>query len=135
MMVKRQEMIMNTAIWVVQILLALAFLAAGFMKATQPIDKLQERLPWVESLNPRTLVRGIGALEILGAIGLILPALTGILPWLTPLAAAGLVLTMIGAMALHVSRKDAFSHLATNIVLLVLALIVIYGRVVAVPLT
>ncbi|HVU14335.1 MAG TPA: DoxX family protein [Phototrophicaceae bacterium] len=126
---------MNIAIWVIQILLALAFLAAGFMKATQPIDKLQARMEWVESLNPRTLVRVIGTLEVLGALGLILPAVTGILTWLTPLAAAGLALTMIGALLLHASRKDAFSHFATNVILLALALIVIYGRVVAVPLT
>ena len=125
---------MNIALWIAQILLALAFLAAGFMKATQPIDKLQERMEWVKSLNPPTLVRVIGTLEILGAIGLILPALTGILPWLTPVAAGGLVLTMIGAIALHVSRKDAPSHLVTNIVLLLLAAFVIYGRAVAVPL-
>ena len=125
---------MNTVVWIVQILLALAFLMAGIMKATQPIDKLQERMSWIESLNPHTLVRGIGIVEILGAIGLILPALTGILPWLTPLAAGGLALTMIGAMALHISRKDAPVHLATNIVLLLLAAFVLYGRAVAVPL-
>ena len=104
------------------------------MKATQPLDKLQERMAWIDSLNPRTLVRGIGLLEILGAVGLILPALTGILPWLTPLAAGGLVLTMIGAMALHIRRKDAPAHLVTNLVLLLLAAFVIYGRTVAVPL-
>jgi uncharacterized membrane protein YphA (DoxX/SURF4 family) len=126
---------MNTALWIVQILLALAFFMAGIMKATQPIDKLQERMEWVESLNPRTLVRIIGSLEVLGALGLILPALTGILPWLTPIAAGGLVLTMIGAIALHLRRGDTVSHLATNFVLLALAAFVIYGRAVALPLT
>ena len=125
---------MNTILWIVQILLALAFLMAGIMKATQPLDKLQERMGWVESMNPPTLVRVIGVLEILGALGLILPALTGILPWLTPLAAGGLVLTMIGAMALHIRRQDAFAQIMPSLVLLLLAIFVVYGRAVAVPL-
>jgi uncharacterized membrane protein len=125
---------MNTVVWIVQILLALAFFMAGIMKVTQPIDKLQERMPWITSLNPHTLVRGIGTLEVLGALGLILPALTGILVWLTPLAAAGLILTMIGALVLHISRKDAFASVLPSIVLLLLAVFVIYGRAVAVPL-
>ena len=93
---------MNIVLWIVQILLALAFLMAGTLKATQPIDKLAVRMQWVNSLRPPQLVRLIGVLEILGAVGLILPAVTGIWPWLTPIAAIGLVLTMIGAMLLHV---------------------------------
>ncbi|MEP7292334.1 MAG: DoxX family protein [Chloroflexota bacterium] len=64
-----------------------------------------------------------------------LPALAGILPLLTPLAAAGLVLTMLSAIALHLRRKDAFWHLAINLVLLALAAFVVYGRLVAVPLS
>ncbi|MFN8450015.1 MAG: DoxX family protein [Anaerolineae bacterium] len=79
---------METFVWVVQILLALAFFMAGIMKLTQPIDKLETRLSWIESINPRNMVRGIGLVEVLGALGLILPAVTGILPVLTPLAAA-----------------------------------------------
>jgi len=126
---------MNTAIWVIQILLALTFLMAGIMKITQPIARLKERMHWVESMNPPSLVRVIGTLEILGAVGLILPALTGILPWLTPVAAGGLVLTMIGAMVVHIRIGDAASHLIMNVVLLVLAAVVIYGRVIAVPLS
>ncbi len=125
---------MNTVIWIVQILVGLAFLMAGIMKTTQPIDKLKERMSWVESLNPPTLVRVIGTLEILGALGVVLPSLTGILPWLTPVAAGGLVLTMIGALMLHVSRKDSMAHILPSVVLLVLAIFVIYGRAVAVPL-
>lgn len=123
---------MNTFVWVVQILLGLAFLMAGLMKLSQPLDKLKQRMAWVESLQP-TQVRLIGAVEILGAVGVVLPAATGILPWLTPLAAAGLVLTMIGAMTLHIRRGDTASNLITNVVLLALAAFVIYGRLVAVP--
>jgi uncharacterized membrane protein YphA (DoxX/SURF4 family) len=123
---------MNTGLWIVQILLALAFLAAGSMKATQPYDKLAERMTWVKAL-PLPAVRTIGTLEVLGALGVVLPALTGILPVLTPIAAVGLVLTMIGAMALHV-RRGEYSRLVTNVILLALALFVVYGRFVAVPL-
>jgi hypothetical protein len=65
-------------------------------------------------------------LEVLGAIGLIVPLLTGILPWLTPLAAIGLVLTMLGAMATHLRRGEN-QMLAVNLVLL-LAAFVAYGR-------
>lgn len=125
---------MDTALWIVQILLALAFFMAGLMKATQPIDKLEQRMAWVTSINPRSRVRIIGVLEMLAAVGLVLPALTGILPILTPLAALGLILTMIGAMLLHLRRQDPPAMLLFNLVLLVLAAFVVYGRVVVVPL-
>ena len=124
---------MNIVLWVVQILLALAFLMAGTLKATQPIDKLAARMQWVNSLRPPRLVRVIGLLEVLGAIGLILPAVTGILPWLTPLAAGGLVLTMIGAMMLH-ARRSEVAHIAPNVILLLLAAFIVVGRFVVMPL-
>ncbi|HWZ17186.1 MAG TPA: DoxX family protein [Ktedonobacteraceae bacterium] len=124
---------MNIALWVVQILLALAFGMAGIMKVTQPIDKLEARMGWVKSVGPRG-VRLIGSLEILGAIGLILPAVTGILPWLTPVAAACLALTMLGAMITH-GRRSEYSQIGINLVLLVLTLFVAYGRFVIIPIS
>ena len=94
---------MGIALWVVQVLLAAAFLVSGATKLSQPKEKLVKSMAWVEDFSqPR--VRIIGALEVLGAIGILLPALTGILPWLTPLAALGLVLTMIGAALTHLRR-------------------------------
>ena len=123
---------MNIALWIVQILLALAFLMAGTLKATQPIEKLAARMTWVQSVRS-WMVRLIGILEILGAIGLILPAVTGIWSWLTPVAAIGLVLTMIGAMVLHSSRRE-FSGLGVNVVLLLLALFIVHGFFVLSPL-
>jgi uncharacterized membrane protein YphA (DoxX/SURF4 family) len=117
----------------VQILLALAFLMAGTMKATQPIDKLAVRMKYVNAIKPSQLVRLIGILEVLAAVGLILPAITGILPWLTPVAAIGLVLTMIGAMILHI-RLGEGSHIAPNVVLLLLAAFVVVGRFTVMPL-
>jgi uncharacterized membrane protein YphA (DoxX/SURF4 family) len=124
---------MNIVLWIVQILLALAFLMAGTLKTTQPIDRLAARMQWVNSINPPQFVRVIGTLEVLGAIGLILPAVTGILPWLTPLAAAGLVLTMTGAMLLH-ARRGEISHIAPNVILLLLAAFIVVGRFVMGPL-
>ena len=124
---------MNIVLWVVQILLALAFAMAGFMKVSQPIDKLETRMGWVKDVGRRG-VRLIGSLELLGAIGLILPAVTGIWPWLTPVAAAGLALTMVGAMITH-GRRGEYSGIGANVVLLILALFVVYGRVVLVPIS
>ncbi|MEU7871810.1 DoxX family protein [Dactylosporangium sp. NPDC049140] len=70
---------MNVTLWIVQILLGAAFVLAGVMKSTQPKEKLQPNLPWVEDLSPGT-VRFIGVAELLGGLGLILPAASGILP-------------------------------------------------------
>jgi uncharacterized membrane protein YphA (DoxX/SURF4 family) len=123
---------MNTAIWVVQILLALAFLMAGIAKATQPIEKLSERMGYVKDFPP-TIIRLIGTAEVLAAIGLVLPALTGIVPTLTPVAAGGLVLVMLGAVVTHFRRKE-YPAIGFNLVLLALAAFVVYGRFVAVPL-
>ncbi len=117
---------MGVALWVVQGLLAVAFLGAGAMKLSQPKKKLAENMSWVEDFS-QPAVRLIGAVEVLGAIGVVLPALTGILPWLTPLAALGLVLTMIGAALTHLKRKE-YGNIAMNAVLLVLAAFVAYGR-------
>src|SRR5260221_9070977 len=107
---------MNTVLWVIQFLLALLFGMAGLMKLTQPYEKLAERMAWVNSFTI-TQVRMIGGVEFLAAFGLLLPGLTGILPWLTPLAAAGLVLDMIGAAYTHVRRHEV-PNIIGNIVLL-----------------
>jgi uncharacterized membrane protein YphA (DoxX/SURF4 family) len=123
---------MNITLWIVQILLALAFAMAGVTKTTQPIEKLATNMGWVNDVTAQ-IVRLIGTLELLGAAGLILPAVTGIWPWLTPVAGIGLVLTMVGAMITHVRRRE-FSGLGVNVILLALALFVAYGRFVIAPL-
>jgi uncharacterized membrane protein YphA (DoxX/SURF4 family) len=127
---------MNIALWIVQILLAVVFLMAGFMKVSKSKDELietgGERMAWVESLSAGN-VKLIGIVEVLAGIGLILPQLTGILPWLTPLAAVGLVFTMIGAIILHVRRGDGAQAIVMNVVLLLMASFVAYGRFVLVP--
>ncbi len=124
---------MNIALWIVQILVALGFLMAGSMKISQPIDRLKKNMTWTAHTSPG-IVRVIGTLEILGAIGLILPAVTHILPWLTPVAALGLVFTMIGATILHIRLKE-FSRLGVPLILLLLALFIVYGRFMIAPLS
>ncbi len=117
---------MNVFLWIVQAVLAAMFVTAGLMKATQPKDKLAPRLPWVQDFSPAT-VRFIGVMELLGAIGLILPAATGVAPILTPIAATGLAVMMALAVATHVRRKEP-SGVAFTAVLFLLAAIVAWGR-------
>ncbi len=117
---------MNVALWIIQIVLAAAFLIAGTTKVLTPREKLRERMAWVDDFS-QTSVRLIGTAEILGAVGLILPAAAGIAPILTPIAAVGLVIIMIGAAITHVRRKEP-AIVPVNIVLLVLAVIVAWGR-------
>jgi len=122
---------MNIVLWVVQGLLAVAFLLAGFMKATRPIEVLSKQMAWVTAL-PMAFVRFIGVAEMLGAIGLILPLVTGILPWLTVAAAAGLVVVQISALIFHLSRNEQ-SNIPANVVLLLLAALIVVGRLAIVP--
>ena len=117
---------MNIAVWVVSGLLAAAYLFAGLNKATQPKTKLVASLPWAEDFAPGT-IKLIGVVEILGAIGLILPWLTGIAPVLTPLAATGLVVVQVLAAIVHLRRHEA-KVLPINIVLMLLALFVAVVR-------
>jgi uncharacterized membrane protein YphA (DoxX/SURF4 family) len=123
---------MSIALWAVQGLLALAFLATGFMKAAQPIANLAKSMKWVPA-TPVALVRFIGVAEILGALGLILPGLTHIAPMLIPIAAIGLAIIMILAIGFH-TRRAEYQNLGGNATLLVLALLVIIGRFTAWPL-
>ena len=117
---------MNVAIWVLQILLALTFLAAGLTKLSQPRQKLATSMGWVEDFSDPG-VRAIGALEVLGALGLLVPALTGVATVLVPVAAVGLALLMIGAAATH-RRRGELPMIGINAVLLVLAVAVAWAR-------
>jgi len=122
---------MGIALWVTQGLLAVAFLTAGAPKLAQPKEKLAKNMAWVEDFS-QPAVRLIGAVEVLGAIGVVLPALTGILSWLTPLAALGLAVTMVGASLTHLRRGER-SAVVPPVVLLILAAFVVYGRFVVLP--
>ena len=117
---------MNIFLWILQIALAAMFAMAGFLKVSQPKDKLRDKMPWVEDFSEST-VKFIGAVELLAAVGLILPAATGILPWLTPLAATGLAVQMVLAANTHRQRGETTS-IAVNAVLLVVAVVIAWGR-------
>jgi uncharacterized membrane protein YphA (DoxX/SURF4 family) len=118
---------MNIFLWIVTILLAVAALGAGVTKVSQSQEKLQAgQMKWVEDF-PGGVVKLIGALEILAAIGLILPPLVHVATIFVPLAATGMALIMIGAIITHVRRKEN-QPLPINVVLLVLAVIVAWGR-------
>jgi uncharacterized membrane protein YphA (DoxX/SURF4 family) len=116
----------NVLLWVLQILLALAFLAAGLTKLSQPREKLRSTMGWVDDYSANS-VRGIGALELLAGLGLVLPAWTGIAPVLTPLAAVGLEIIMVGATIVHARRKE-FPVIAFNVLLIILLAVIIWGR-------
>jgi uncharacterized membrane protein YphA (DoxX/SURF4 family) len=117
---------MKYVLWVLQVLLGLAFLAAGGMKLIQPYAELAQQMAWVSDV-PEVLVRFIGVAEVLGGLGLILPAATRILPWLTPVAAAGLALDMLLATLFHLVRGEVGVAVVPLLVGL-LATLVAYGR-------
>ena len=98
----------------------------------QPYEKLAMQMAYVNDFSPGVM-RAIGTVEVLGALGVVLPALTGILPWISPLAAAGLSINMGGAMATHLRRKE-YPMMIVNLVLIGLAMFVVYGRLAVAPL-
>jgi len=118
----------NIALWAVQALLALVYLAAGGMKVVRPREQLvaSGRFDWMKDTSDAG-VKAIGAVEVLGALGLILPELTGIAPILTPIAAVGLVVVQIGAIRVHLTRHER-QPLPANGILLLLAAFVAVGR-------
>src|SRR5690242_21321938 len=119
---------MNVLLWILAGLLAAFFLAAGATKLTQSRAKLLAggQMNWVEDLSAGT-VKLIGAAELLGAIGLILPAVLDIAPILVPLAATGLAVIMAGAIVVHTRRKEN-QPIILNSVVLVLAVVVAIFR-------
>lgn len=117
---------MNIALWVMQVLLALVFLAAGFTKLARPRLALAGQMAWVEDFADAQ-VKGIGVLEVLAVFGLIVPPLLHIAVFLAPLAATGLVLLMVGAAVTHL-RRGEMPMAAGNLALLVLAAVVAFGR-------
>lgn len=125
---------MNIALWVVSWLLAIVFLASGAMKLALTNEKLAASgLAWVETFSTGS-VKTIGALEVLAAIGLILPATLDIAPVLVPVAAVGAAVLMVGAMITHLRRREPQGIVVSGI-LLVLAVVVIVGRFAIQPFT
>jgi uncharacterized membrane protein YphA (DoxX/SURF4 family) len=118
---------MNLALWIIAIILAVAFAGSGLMKLVVPKDKLVTAgQGWAQDYSS-TNIRLIGLVEVLGAVGLVLPAALHIAPILVPLAAVGLALVMVGAIVVHARRKEPM-NIVVNVVLIVLAVIVAWGR-------
>jgi uncharacterized membrane protein YphA (DoxX/SURF4 family) len=114
---------MNITLWIVQVLLALAFLAHGIMMLTPPPNIAV----LMNAMLPRWFQLFLGVAEVLAAVGLTLPGLTRILPGLVPAAAVGVMIVMVSATVLHLSRHE-LSSAATTFLLLLMATGVAYGR-------
>ena len=116
---------MNIALWVTQALLALVFGMAGFIKTFQPA-KTRATFDWAKEA-PASVILFIGVTEILGAIGIIVPYATGIMPFLTAWAAIGFAVIMVLAIIVHARHRDT-RGIIMNVVFFVLSLAVAYGR-------
>ena len=119
---------MNTVVWIAQGLLAVAMLGAGAMKLTQSKQQLMAsgQMDWTEDF-PEPQIKGIGTLEVLAALGLILPALLDIAPALVGVAADGVALLMLGAAATHIRRKEP-QMVVVNLVIAAIALFIAIER-------
>jgi uncharacterized membrane protein YphA (DoxX/SURF4 family) len=118
---------MNVLLWVLQAALATVFAAAGSVKLIKPRAQVAEMLGgWVDDF-PAPLLKPLGFAEILAAAGLVLAPAANTLPYLTPVAAAGVVAITIGAMATH-ARRSEYSNVAVNVALAAMAVIVAWGR-------
>ena len=117
---------MHIGLWIIQGLLAFAFFGAGAMKLATPVDQLAAQMAWVTHV-PAPGVKLIGLAEVLGAIGLILPSVLRFRPRLTPLAASGLALTMLGAVVTHIAIGEP-AMTVPPLVLGGLAGVVAWGR-------
>lgn len=127
---QKKSKALHITLWIVQILLAVAFGMAGFMKIISPIEQLAESGMTFVADYSTGMVRFIGIVEVLGAIGLILPAALRILPVLTPIAAIGIAIVMVLATYYHVTNSEPTT---ATIVLFVLAVFVAWGRFLKAP--
>lgn len=118
---------MNTVLWVCQILLALVMGMAGWLKVSRPKSDMEPRMTWVQDY-PQSTIRVIGLLELAAAVGLVLPAASGLVPVLTPLAAGGVALLMVLAMLVHARRRES-QFLIVNAIVLALAVFIFWGRI------
>jgi DoxX-like family len=122
----------NAVLWLLQIVLALAFLALGLLMVTRSRERLLRVAGWVEDF-PAGIVRTIGVLELLAAVGLVLPGVLGVAGVLVPVAALGLTVLLIGAIATHLLRGEQ-DEVGLPVALLIAAAVVAAGRLSAWPL-
>jgi uncharacterized membrane protein YphA (DoxX/SURF4 family) len=122
---------LNLALWIAQALVAALFMLFGIMKLTMPIAELSKTMIWAGQL-PELFVRAIALVDLAGGIGILLPAWTRVRPRLTVWAALGCTVLQVLALAFHLSRGEAMVT-PLNIVLLLLAAFVLWGRARKVP--
>jgi hypothetical protein len=116
---------LNIAVWTAQVILAASLLMGAIMKF-MPIEKIAPRMPWMGQL-PSIIVRLTGVIDLLGATGLILPAVLHVKPKLTPITAIAGIVLMICAIIFHISRGEA-SVIGVNIVFAIIAAFIAWGR-------
>jgi uncharacterized membrane protein YphA (DoxX/SURF4 family) len=122
---------LNIALWIAQIVVASLFITSGLLKLLTPIHQLAQMMRWTGQ-TPLLFVRSIALIDLAGGIGIILPALTRVLPGLTVLAALGCTIVQVLAIVFHGSRGE-FSVLPINAILLPLSAFVLWGRRTRVP--
>ncbi|OZI09729.1 hypothetical protein BWI93_02365 [Siphonobacter sp. BAB-5385] len=122
----KKNRILHVTLWLIQLLLAASLLWAASMKLFQPLDQLAAMWPWTNQV-PRSVVTLTGMVDVLGALGLVVPMLLNVKPALTPLAAVGVILLMITASIFHIARGEA-SLIGVNVVFALLAAGVAWGR-------
>jgi putative oxidoreductase len=127
---KTRSNVLHITLWIAQVIVAGMFMAVGIMKTFTPITELSKMMPLAE--DSPALIRFIGTMEILGSLGLILPAALKILPRLTVWAAYGFTLIMILGLLYHLTRNE-IAALPSNIVLGLLSTFIAWGRSIKVP--
>lgn len=127
---RRSRPLLGPVLWAVQVLLALFYVYAGYTKLATPPEQLAQMMPWTAS-HP-SLVTFTGVVDLLGGIGILLPAALGILPRLSLLAAAGTIVLQVLALGFHLLRGEV-AVAPMNVVLIALAAFVLWGRTRAVP--
>lgn len=127
----KKNRILHVTLWLIQLMLAASLLWAASMKLFQPLDQLGALWPWTNQV-PRSLVTLTGMVDVLGALGLVLPMLLNVKPALTPLAAVGVILMMLTASIFHIARGEV-SLIGVNVIFTLLAAGVAWGRWTKVP--
>lgn len=117
---------MNTFLWTLQGLLSFIFILSGYVKLSKPKEEVQKRMAFTEDFTAAG-IKVIGLMELLGGLGVLLPALLGVLPVLAPVSATGLALIQLLAAFVHKRRKEHVM-MAGNVIVFVLASIVAWGR-------
>ncbi|MDN5821950.1 MAG: DoxX family protein, partial [Brachybacterium sp.] len=118
---------MNLMLWILAFVLAAIFAGTGVVKLVTARDQQINRTPYVEDF-PQVVILGIGVLEILGAVGLLLPALAGVATELVPWAGAGLAITMVFAALVHTRRGDGIAAALPSILLAIVSAFFAWSR-------